>query len=65
MSTLLEKVYPVAQALAERHSPFLFLSGYGDEAIPASRGERKVCAKTFKGDELVIMMPAVLEASSL
>jgi CheY-like chemotaxis protein len=60
-----EKVYPVAEALAERHIPFLFLSGYGDEAIPASRGEWKVCAKPFKGDDLVIMMSAVLKAASL
>ena len=29
-----EKVYPVAELLAERHIPFVFLSGYGDEAIP-------------------------------
>jgi CheY-like chemotaxis protein len=28
-----EKVYPVAERLPERHIPFVFLSGYGWEAI--------------------------------
>jgi CheY-like chemotaxis protein len=28
-----EKVYPVAYALAERHIPFLFVSGYGENAL--------------------------------
>jgi DNA-binding response OmpR family regulator len=28
-----EKVYPVADALDKLHIPFLFVSGYGDEAI--------------------------------
>jgi DNA-binding response OmpR family regulator len=29
-----EMVYPVAELLAEQQIPFLFLSGYGIEAIP-------------------------------
>jgi DNA-binding response OmpR family regulator len=59
-----EMVYPVVEALEERHIPFLFLSGYGDEAIPAGHGEWKVCAKPFRGDDLATMMSAVLEASA-
>ncbi|MEA2739023.1 MAG: hypothetical protein QOH05_2330 [Acetobacteraceae bacterium] len=57
-----EKVYPVAEVLAQRHIPFLFLSGYGDEAIPPDRAEWKVCAKPFRGDDLASLMSAVLEA---
>jgi DNA-binding response OmpR family regulator len=57
-----EKVYPVAEVLAERHIPFLFLSGYGDEAIPPGRSDWRVCAKPFKGNDLAIMMSAALEA---
>jgi hypothetical protein len=36
-----EKVYPVADALAERDVPFVFLTGYGSEMLPpAHRGRR-------------------------
>ena len=55
-----EKVYPVAELLAEQHIPFLFLSGYGDEAIPADRCEWRVCAKPFRGDDLASMLSAAL-----
>jgi CheY-like chemotaxis protein len=59
-----EKVYPVAEVLAERHIPFLFLSGYGDEAIPSGRSAWKVCAKPFKGDDLAEMLSALLVSVS-
>jgi CheY-like chemotaxis protein len=57
-----EKVYPVVEVLAERGIPFLFLSGYGDEAIPPGHREWKVCAKPFRGADLATMMSAALEA---
>jgi hypothetical protein len=58
------KVYPVAELLSERHVPFLFLSGYGDDAIPRGNDDWRVCAKPFKGDELVKMMSAALLAET-
>ena len=57
-----EKVYPVADVLVERHIPFLFLSGYGEEAIPAGHRDWKVCTKPFKADVLATMMSAALES---
>jgi DNA-binding response OmpR family regulator len=59
-----EKVYPVAELLAEMRIPFLFLSGYGEEAIPAGHKEWRVCAKPFRGEELTAMLSAALEASA-
>jgi DNA-binding response OmpR family regulator len=56
-----EMAYPVAELLRERNIPFLLLSGYGTEAIPSGHPEWKVCAKPFKGEELVSMVLAVLE----
>jgi DNA-binding response OmpR family regulator len=56
-----ELVYPVAEALAERQIPFLFLSGYGDEAIPPGHRDWRVCAKPFRADDLANMMSAALE----
>lgn len=55
-----EQVYPVAEILAQRHIPFLFLSGYGDEAIPLGRIGWRVCAKPFKGQDLARMLSATL-----
>jgi DNA-binding response OmpR family regulator len=55
-----ERVYPVAEALAERHIPFLFLSGYGEDAIPPGHSDWKVCAKPFRGAELAAMLAAEL-----
>ena len=55
-----ERVYPVAELLAERHIPFLFLSGYGEEAIPPDHAEWKVCAKPFKSEVRVRMLSALL-----
>jgi hypothetical protein len=59
-----EMVYPVAEVLTERHIPFLFLSGYGDEAIPPGHSNWRVCAKPFRGDDLASMMSAALESAA-
>ena len=58
-----ERVYPVAEALEQRHVPFLFLSGYGEDAIPPGRNGWKVCAKPFKGAELAGMLCDVMGAA--
>jgi DNA-binding response OmpR family regulator len=50
------KVYPVAEVLHARGIPFLFLSGYGPEAVPACRPEWQVCSKPFSPDVLATMM---------
>jgi CheY-like chemotaxis protein len=50
------KVYPVANALATRRIPFLFLSGYGKSAIPQDRPEWRVCTKPFREADLIEML---------
>ena len=55
-----EKVYPVADALAERDIPFLFLSGYGPGANPPGHSERKICSKPFTAGDLTASLTAVL-----
>lgn len=59
-----EKVYPVAEFLMERHIPFLFLSGYGDEAIPRGRTGWRVCAKPFRGTEFEQMLSSTLTSAA-
>jgi DNA-binding response OmpR family regulator len=59
-----EMVYPVANALAERHIPFLFVSGYEEDVIPPGRSDWKVCTKPFRGDDLAAMLSAVLAGTN-
>ncbi|HEY4043352.1 MAG TPA: response regulator [Rhodopila sp.] len=54
------RVYPVAELLTDRHIPFLFLSGYGDEAIPPDRPGWTVCAKPFRVNDLERLLSAAL-----
>jgi DNA-binding response OmpR family regulator len=58
-----EMVYPVARALTERRIPFLFMSGYGQEAIESGQSDQFVCAKPFAGGELVAKLAAMLEGA--
>jgi len=50
------KVYPVAEALAARRIPFVFVSGYGQNAVPADRPNWRVCSKPFRPTDLVSML---------
>jgi DNA-binding response OmpR family regulator len=59
-----ERVYPVAEMLAERQIPFLLLSGYGDDAVPPDRTDWKVCSKPFKSEMLEEMLLALTEPAA-
>ena len=54
------KVYPVANVLTIRRIPFLFLSGYGESAIPHDHPEWRVCSKPFREVDLIEMLSAQL-----
>ena len=56
-----ERSYPVAEALSARRTPFLFISGYGDHAVPPDRPEWRVCAKPFREEALASMMVEQIE----
>ena len=58
-----EKSYPIAEALDSRGKPFLFLSGYGKQAIPLAHPTWAVCAKPFSEEGLAKMLLAVLTSS--
>jgi CheY-like chemotaxis protein len=59
------EVYPVADALTARRIPFLFLSGYGQSAIPHNHPDWRVCSKPFREDELIDMLREQMAASSV
>jgi CheY-like chemotaxis protein len=48
-----ERVYPVAEVLAVRRVPFLFMTGYSREMLPASYASRPVVTKPFTSAELI------------
>ena len=47
-----EKVFPVALALEGRRIPFLFLTGYGNAALPKDRPDWQTCPKPFRTEQL-------------
>ena len=47
------EVFPVAERLAAQRVPFLLLSGYGADAVPADRPEWRALSKPFRMQELV------------
>lgn len=57
-----EKVYGVAEALEQRGIPFLFVSGYGQSAVPRDRPAWRVCAKPFRGADMVAMLTSQILA---
>lgn len=48
-----EKVFPVAHALERRVIPFLFVTGYGQSALPRDRPDWEACAKPFQPNEVL------------
>ncbi len=47
-----KEVYPVADALAARHIPFAFVSGYGKEGLRASYRASPTLGKPFRREDL-------------
>ena len=55
-------VFPVAEALAGRGIPFVFLSGYGKIGVPPAHPEWPVCSKPFTDGELLDSLSKVMTA---
>jgi CheY-like chemotaxis protein len=60
-----EKVYPVADILTERGIPFVFLSGYGKNAIPNNRPNWRVCSKPFSPNDLTQILTERIQDRNL
>src|SRR5215472_1646610 len=65
-----ERINPVADALSERNVPFLFLTGYGANALPSEYAERPHICKPFRMAELLgvlssVVNPPIREAACL
>jgi CheY-like chemotaxis protein len=53
-----QAAYPVADRLAARQIPFVFLTGYGAQALPPSHAARPVLQKPFRVSELARTLAA-------
>jgi CheY-like chemotaxis protein len=47
-----EEIYPVADILAARKTPFVFVTGYGEQSLPERYRGRPTLQKPFQADQL-------------
>ena len=47
-----QSVFPVAEALAGRGTPFVFATGYGERGLPEQYRDRPILQKPFARDDL-------------
>jgi len=59
-----ETTGPVAEALAERGTPFVFATGYGEHTLPEQFRNRPLLKKPFQIDGLKRMLDAALASTS-
>src|SRR5215475_4488634 len=65
-----ERINPVADALSERNVPFLFVTGYGANALPSEYAKRPHICKPFRMAELLgalssVVNPPIREAACI
>jgi len=48
-----EKIYPVAELLAERATPFVLVTGHSRESLPETLSDRPVISKPYQREELI------------
>jgi DNA-binding response OmpR family regulator len=56
-----ERINPVADALSKRDVPFMFVTGYGANALPREYAERPHIGKPFRMAELLGMLSSILK----
>jgi len=47
-----QEIFPVADMLAERSLPFVFVTGYGERSLPDRYRERPALQKPFQAEQL-------------
>ena len=58
-----EEVYPVADILAQRGLPFVFVTGYGEGSLPAKYSGRPALQKPFQSEQLRTILAGLLKAA--
>lgn len=58
-----KEIYPVADILAERGVPFVFVTGYGERSLPEAYRNRPALQKPFQADQLRVALEGLLTAA--
>jgi CheY-like chemotaxis protein len=58
-----EEVFPVADILAKRGLPFVFVTGYGERSLPEPYRDRAALQKPFQGEQLKAVLAGLFPAS--
>jgi len=58
-----DRIDPVADALSRRNVPFVFVTGYTENALPAEFAERPRLCKPFKMGELLGILCGLVKSS--
>ncbi len=60
-----EMAFPVADALLARGVPFIFVTGYGGDMIPARYAEASRCEKPVNSDDIIAALLAAISRRAL
>jgi len=55
-----EEIYPVADILAKRGLPFVFITGYGERSLPEPYRGRPALQKPFQAEQLKSTLAGLL-----
>ncbi|MEJ2377149.1 MAG: response regulator [Pseudolabrys sp.] len=58
-----QEIYPVADLLAERGLPFVFVTGYGERSLPERYRDRPALQKPFQAEQLGDALSGLLAAA--
>ena len=58
-----KEIYPVADILAQRGLPFVFVTGYGEGSLPAKYSSRPALQKPFQSEQLSRTLAELLAAT--
>jgi CheY-like chemotaxis protein len=58
-----QEIYPVADILAERGLPFVFVTGYGERNLPDRYRDRPALQKPFQTEQLEAALTRLLAAA--
>ncbi|MCK9915280.1 response regulator [Microbacteriaceae bacterium K1510] len=59
-----QEIFPVADILAERGLPFVFVTGYGEGSLPAHYRARPALQKPFQAERLKETLASILAAAA-
>ena len=58
-----QEIYPVADILAQRSLPFVFVTGYGERSLPERYRDRPALQKPFQVEQLHAALSGLLPAA--